>query len=97
MKPVSPFALNFQQTTPFELTIKPNHPLLGAGGRVRLHSEPVSLPNRAPCPPVSKVTGRGKPVAAKPHLSASASASAALSLSASASIQQHSMACVGRF
>jgi hypothetical protein len=28
---------------PFELTIKPNHPLLGAGGgRVRLYSEPVS-------------------------------------------------------
>jgi hypothetical protein len=56
-KPVSTFALHFND--PLELTIHPNRPLLGAGGRVRVYSEPVSNPNRAPLPPVSQVTGSG--------------------------------------
>jgi hypothetical protein len=43
--PVSDFALSFNK--PLELTIQPNHPLHGAGGRVRLYSEPV-LTYRAP-------------------------------------------------
>jgi hypothetical protein len=59
MNPVSTFALNL--TNPFELIIKPNQPLLAAGGRVRLYT--VHLypnPTRAPYPPVSQVTGRSR-------------------------------------
>jgi hypothetical protein len=53
--PVCTFALSFNK--PFELTIKPNHPSLGAGGRVRLY--PVNLypnPKRALSPHVSRVS-----------------------------------------
>jgi hypothetical protein len=47
INPVSTFALNFNK--PFELTIKPDPPLLGAGGRVRLYTVKLFLnPYRAP-------------------------------------------------